>query len=1118
MNDVSDDTSDANKQKVTFNQSVQYASNPTTVSTSLNTSNRRTPATTANNKLTSSSSFKSPATRATKPSSQLSIDKLSTGHATSQSTVRPLRSSNLINQLKLFKLQLPKSTGELNKISEHNQRPKKMRTIHTTASEKNAEFKTKYGLNRTTSSNGLTGSLLNKPAKSKPGLVVDEQTTVSKEPVKGIFDSGPVLVSTTVSKNLDHYKLPYNGGENVETNEFGEQTWKHKNVRAYEERDRRRIRQEFDVPASAVVKKLNEPFKLDKNNNEQTATKSSSAQKKYIYGMNLSGGVLDEEGGKSSRALVLHSNSNTATTARNYSPFKEQSRFNSNGIRTFDKAIQCELKKSKSAVAATKERQFSETGWKHYVEEPEEPRFREFSTDKWYYDKHEFEPGEIIPGSRQTGGIGEHHQVHKWTKDINPSSLEQKVETKKTVDTEYKHNLTGSFKVIKPDKNGAVTTYSNVKPLNKHLGLNSAGQQVVSCNKTGEVIYSQVDKSKKRVLRDHMHTPLPGYPDEEENSVDSDDELELKKQQHLAMKNARLSSRSPSPVSRSRMICLNIPSEKQKAKLHRERSLSPQIMSDHLLHPPRSSSTGPRTIRNRTYQVGYGNADTPIDPPPQFATLGHKLPPKAPTPVKSMLQRSSSYANQSHVRRVPIEADSRWYYQTEQSNLSDQSSVFQLKKNRETLEETMSFVSSGSEFVDKEPLGRDRIADSTIRELDKKKKQISYDNQAAIRHSTNEPPMANSVWHKSIDEDYRKGMASNEICLPSLPNYSQDSATMSRLDKKKSSSTKLDEHQAYTLDRRYLDERKKKGILTSSSTDKDKLIKSSPISRRPTQQASDFVDNKISRRQFSSTRDLTQQQQSTTANRFNLLDKQPKQRSSSLTRYNESESDASIASAKMRTGYRAFSGLNYPLKPVTRSASMHHPSSSSSLLRKHSSAIRSTESDHGYGPPRPISRQSATSNRSTHRFSSTGQSIIQNDPVVLYIPAIDNSLKEMNSGTTLVASAKAGGKSTGSKTLGNKKLASSVNNLNSVSRTNSILSKLKTTNTTGSKKDISKSTDKLNEVTAKLNGYQTSKTLAGKMGSSKTTKQVKRSQSIPKNAKLPLLTKLKNKLKSKEQQ
>ena len=947
-----------------------------------------------------------------------------------------------------------------------------MRTLTSTASEKNVEFKSKYGnLAKTSAST----SLLNRPAKTKPGTVVDEKVTVSH---KGTYDTGPVLASTTVNKSLDHYKLPYGKGENIETDEFGEQAWRHRNVRAYEEKTSRKVRQEFDVPASAVVKRLNESAKLDKNNNNATSKATASAQKKYMYGMNLSGGGAEQTG--SSQALVLHS---TAGNSLNHSPFKESSsattaKLSSSGKFMIDKAIQCELKKSKYA-----KEHFSETGWKHYVEEPEEPKFREFSSDKWYYDKYEFEPGEPVPESRQVDGIGAHHQVHKWTKKINPASIEQKVETQKKVNTDYQHNLSGSFKVIKPDRNGAVTTYSNVKPLTKSLGLNSAGQQVISHNKAGEVIYSQVDKSKKRMLRDQMQTPLPGYPDSDYD----DDELELKKapdadRPRSALRN-RLSSRSPSPVSRSRMICLNIPSEKQKAKLHRERSLSPQLV----YYPPRSSSTGPRVIRNRTYQAGYAHPEQPIEPPPQFATLGHKLPPKAP----SSLHRSSSAANQ-HVRRIPIEADSKLYYQTEQSNLSDQSSVFALKKNRETLEETLSFVSSGSEFVDGKGLDHSRIADSTIRELDKKKKQISYDNQVIRRHPTTEvPTMANSVWYKSLGEDYRKDMASNEICLPSLPNYSGESgsryfATMD--NKKKSSSFKREsaaERQAYTLDKHYLEERKK-GILTSSSDKENKLSKSS-ISRRPTQQASDFVDSssKAARRmQFSS-------------------DKQ-KQRSASLTRYPESESDASNH-MQSRSGYRALAGLNYPLKPVTRSASMHngtgmlnHPAS---LLRKHSSANRSTESDHGYSAGRPVSRA-----MSTTRFSSAGQPLMLNDPVVLYLPAIDNSLKD----NTLNKS-----KSSDSKKLGNKKLASSVNNLSSVSRTNSVLSKLKTPATSSSKKDLSKSTDKLNEMAAKLNSYQNSKTLASQMASGKT-KEIKRSQSIPKNAKLDLLTKIKNKLKSKD--
>lgn len=1059
MNDTSD------KQKVKFNRSVnvKYASNPTSLNSSFQDSL---------SKKSSSNLLKQ-----TKPNltNQLSINKLSTNSTLNQS--KPLKSSNLINQLFKLNANQPKKTSELNKISNHNQvQAKKMRTLTTAVSEKNAEFKSKYGLNKTANQ---STSLLNKPAKTKFGTVVDEKVTVSH---KGTFDSGPVLASTTVSKNKDHYKLPYGKGENIETNEFGEQIWKHKNLRAYEEKTKRKVRQEFDVPASAVVKRLNESAKLDKldkNNNEQTNTiKSSSAQKKYMYGMNGSGALTTLSGGgnselelsksgninnNNSQTVVLHS-TNYSNNSLNHSPFKDTSKLNSNGVLMIDRAIQCELKKSKSNK---EERKFSETGWKHYVEEPEEPRFREFSSDKWYYDKYEFEPGEIIPESRQIDDIGKYHQVNRWTKKINPSSIEQKVEETKKVDTEYKHKLTGSFKgksdfesinlihlliiffffinvVIKPDKNGYITTYSSSKPPNKNLGQNSAGQQVISCNKSGEVIYSQVDKSKKRLLRDQLHTPLPGYDsDDEELSLKKHLEEDLKDERpRSASKNPMdkyrlMSSRSPSPVSRSKMIHLNIPSEKQKSKLQ-NRAASPQPMIDpHLLPLPSRSSSGPRLVRNRVFHFGNTSAE-PIEPPPQFATLNHhKLPPKAP----GTLSRSASNSHQ--MRRIPIEADSKWYYQNEQSQLSDQSSVFGLKKNHETLEEAMSFVSSGSEFgIEKEQHRlNNRIADSTIRELDKKKKHISYNNQATRHHSLTETPMANSIWYKSLGEDYRKGMASNEICLP---NYT--STTMSKADKKKMSKEDrlaLD-RQAFTLDKRYLEERKK------NASSGDRFNKSSLLSRRPTQQASDFVDKKMqhSSRQFNSTRDLTQTSQ---------LDKQ--KRSSSLTRYNESESDASIASNNIKVTRSAFRGLNYPLKPVTRSASMqHHPGSTlnhSSLLKKQpSNVIRSTASDHGM---RPISRASATS-----RFSASGQNIIQNDPVVLYLPAVDNSSREMNT-LTKTGTSKISKSNSKSATIGSKK-SSSVNNLSTVNRSNSILSKLNKVLVPSSKKNNnkSKSTDKLN--------------------------------------------------------
>jgi len=379
---------------------------------------------------------------------------------------------------------------------------------------------------------------------------------------------------------------------------------------------------------------------------------------------------------------------------------------------------------------------------------------------------------------------------------------------------------------------------------------------------------------------------------------------------------------------------------------------------------------------------------------------------------------------------------------------------------RETIEETMSIsnVSSDEMVPHINTDNEDNVEQkSIIRETDHQKNEIFYENAAPRKASPKgtydgEVTNGSGLWFKSLDEDYRKGMSEKEVSfLPvNYPSSTLSKAEIGRRHSKRDYSPVGPRH-AYTLDRRHLEDRKKcKRLLPSQS-------------QMPSLKNVEMYDTRSDRfghsnmRRFSSNRDLASEIYEPKRGGLAAAYKARQKRASSMDRYGGGNLER-YHSALMLNGYDGES--------IHRPTISRHPSSEIEI---------------------PV-----------HHTRST-QKIHENEPVVLYIPAISHHERKADQDDR----------------------SSGIN----LARTQSMLSSTKRT----SKKDKKE----LKEITSKLNGYVKPKSPSGleeedeivelrdedkssKKDKDAKKKLIKRSQSMPKDTKLPWLSRFRFKVKPKE--
>lgn len=619
--------------------------------------------------------------------------------------------------------------------------------------------------------------------------------------------------------------------------------------------------------------------------------------------------------------------------------------------------------------------------------------------------------------------------------------------TANITDDEHGSILTNTgYRVIKSGRDGSVSAYSNVPSLDDHednrerRAVFDDNQRIVFHHpERSDVIYSQVDKSKKRSPNE-TQGPRHVQRDVQNLSEDYDDYVyeanpvrDLRSEQGSRGPTKRRSS--PSPVSTNRY-------------------------NEGLRPPSRSSSISPnKTITSTTKNYGFSMktaADSPVV----------KLPSKPPGSFDGM-------SNGTLTKKGRAEANKRQTIE-ESMSISDVSSdVTRPSANRHHRQHHHQHHHQTVNATDSEDMAPPK---SNFKELNhhQRRNEMSYeDGSPTHRRMVGRKAIpydgqsinSNTSWYKSLDEDYRK--SANE---PANINRAKDSYTLSRVHDRrdlKRDYSPMSARNAYTLDRRYMDQRKrnKRSYLTNDGTDSQLGIRSDL----------DMGHERVlpnSMRKYSSNRDLHSDLDVSPARGGLAAAYRARQkRASSLNRYAESD-------------------LMYPASRVHHVPVYHGSQSQLNRLHPAHSAM-----------PDNLERMS----RSYQGGSRTR--LYQNEPISLYIPAVKESSRDHS------------GKRTSDDERGSKI---------GIGRTQSILSLSRGSKLGIMKKPATKgnSNTSLNEITSKLNGYLNTgpsglhdedEIVALREGDENVKskkKSLKRSQSIPKDAKLPWFQKLKMKVKS----
>lgn len=287
----------------------------------------------------------------------------------------------------------------------------------------------------------------------------------------------------------------------------------------------------------------------------------------------------------------------------------------------------------------------------------------------------------------------------------------------------------GRYKIIKP-RNGIVTAYSNVPKLDKNRYKdNTVSNQVDGFDSKDSVIYSQVDKSKKKKNSDK----------EKKKGIFSDE--------------GKIGGLFK---ARSEPLYIGPP---PKSPPHIEEEFEER---------------GDRTIKTSKKSFGF--------------RLG--------VAKKDDRGRGSPYHEEDWYN-VDGEVEAIERQKRRGRNHRDISEVRQ-----EIAEEEISDASSLSNGDHKRNGGG---AGSVMREVDYKKREISYENVPRSDSETNgHTNVSSGMWYRDADEDYRREMAQSEVSYPAGNSVGSD--RFYTVDRKEKTNKKLPppSPRAYTLDRRHM--------------------------------------------------------------------------------------------------------------------------------------------------------------------------------------------------------------------------------------------------------------------------------------------------------------------------
>lgn len=309
----------------------------------------------------------------------------------------------------------------------------------------------------------------------------------------------------------------------------------------------------------------------------------------------------------------------------------------------------------------------------------------------------------------------------------------------------------GKYKIIKP-RNGIVTAYSNVPKLDKtrHKDNTSSNQIDGSNGKDSSVIYSQIDKSKKK----------KNYDKEKKKSIFSEEG----KIGGLFKARSEPLYLGPPPKSHS------------------------QVEDGFDERGDRFDERGDRTIKTSKKSFGF---------------------------------RLGGYSKKDDRGRRSPYHDEDWY------NIDGEVEASERQKRRgrnhrdiaevrqEIAEEEISDTSSLSNGEHKKNGGG---AGSVMREVDYKKREISYENVPRSDGEKNgHTNVSSGMWYRDADEDYRREMAQSEVSYPAGNSVGSD--RFYTVDRKEKANKKLPppSPRAYTMDRRHLKTNEKPKSVQNTS-------------------------------------------------------------------------------------------------------------------------------------------------------------------------------------------------------------------------------------------------------------------------------------------------------------
>lgn len=333
-----------------------------------------------------------------------------------------------------------------------------------------------------------------------------------------------------------------------------------------------------------------------------------------------------------------------------------------------------------------------------------------------------------------------------WLKHFRSSTKDKGIQCSKIpLDEPEELYGFGRYKIIRP-RNGVVSTFSNVPTQNKTKHFDqTVSNHVDSTNSKDSVIYSQIDKSKKK------------------KHGDKD-----KKKSNLFSEEGRIGGLFK---SRSEPLYIGPPPKSQQ---HVEEELEDNYFED----------KGERVIKTSKKSFGFklhtGKEDSKhsFEEPDWYNIDGD---------VEANQKKNRK--NRNHRDIAEVRQEIAFEEETDASSLSNG----EHKRN------------GGG-------------AGSVIREVDYKKREISYENVPRSDGNNHvEQTIGSGLWYRDADEDYRKEMAQSEVSYPAGNSVGSD--RFYTVDRREKSSKKLPppSPRAYTLDRRHLKSKDKQKQIPNTS-------------------------------------------------------------------------------------------------------------------------------------------------------------------------------------------------------------------------------------------------------------------------------------------------------------